>query len=146
MLSDKPAIRLIVVALTSGCMVACSGDTWISREQARSELRSAHSFAAESELFIGFVLQGHATFHYASEHATYLKDAIERSRKELEHAIPESDANDVLRESQAKLSMLSHELDGVRAAIADDNKDALTAAQGRIRQIRKSLEKANSYL
>jgi hypothetical protein len=135
---------LLVFALAS--FTGCSHRKSIDRDDVRSELRSARSFAAESEIFIDFVLQGHAIRRYAAGHSAYLEDAIEESAKELDQGVPQSDAKDSARECQTQLRMLARELSGIRAAIGKADKNALVAARGRIRQIRQSLETANSYL
>ena len=139
-------MRRLVLVLALASLTGCSHRKSIGRDQVQSELRSARSFAAESEIFIDFVLQGHATRRYADGHSAYLEDAIEESAKELDQAVPESDAKDSARECQTQLHMLAREVSGIRAAIGNDDKNALIAARGRIAQIRQSLEKANSYL
>jgi hypothetical protein len=127
-------------------LVGCSRDKSIDRDQTRSEIRSAISFAAESEWFIDFVLRGHAPRHYAEEHTAYLEEAIGKSAKELKQTVPEAGANDSVRECQIGLNSLARELSGIRTAIAANDKSALAAAFGRITAIRESLEKANAHL
>jgi hypothetical protein len=143
---NRPAIPFIALALIAASCAGCSRNKSISRDEARSEIRSARSFAAESEMFIEFDLQGHATRRYAEEHTSYLQDAVEQSAKELDRAVPEPGAEHYVRECQTKLRMLSHELSGIRAAIVHGDRDALAVARGRVGQIRKSLERVNSSL
>jgi hypothetical protein len=116
----------------------------IGRDELRSEIRLAGSFAAESEMFIDFVLQGQATRRYAEAQATYLEDEVEQSAHELERASPESGTEDAFRECRTQLRMLASELSNVRAAIA--NKESLVSAKGRIRQIGERVAKASSQL
>src|SRR6266536_2872559 len=103
MLAIRPAIPFIVLALAVAALAGCSRKKSIDRDQVRSEIRSARSFAAESEMFIDFVLQGHATRRYAEEHSAYLEDAVEQSAKELAQAAPESDAEDSVRACRTQL-------------------------------------------
>jgi hypothetical protein len=70
----------IVFALAVTSSAGCSRAKTIGRDQARSEIRSARSFAAELELFLDFVLQGHATRGYAEGHTAYLEDEVKRKR------------------------------------------------------------------
>jgi uncharacterized membrane protein YccC len=146
MLHKRLPSSFAVLALAAVFVAGCSRNKSISRDQARSEIRSARSFAAELQMFINFVLEGRGTRHYAEEHTAYLEDAIEQLTKELEHAAPEPDAKDSIRECQTGLSTLARELSAIRTAIARDDKDALAAARGRVTQIRKSLENASSHL
>jgi hypothetical protein len=60
MLQNRPPISFAVLALAALLMAACSRQKSISRDQAQSDIRSSLSFAAESEIFIDFVLKGHA--------------------------------------------------------------------------------------
>jgi hypothetical protein len=137
---------LIVFALVAVSLVGCSRKKSIGRDEVRSEIRSARSFAAESEIFIDFVLRRHATRHYAEEHSAYLEDAVEQSAKEFREGVPEPDVANSVRECQTKLSLLAGEISRIQAAIGNDDKDALLAAKGRIRQIREGFEKVNSQL
>jgi len=142
----RSSVALAVLALAAVFLAGCSRDKSIDRDKARSEIRSAHSFAAESELFLELVLHGQAPQHYAEEHTGYLQKAVEKSAKELEQARPEPDAKDFVRECQMGLGSLDNELSGIRTAIAGNDKNTLTAAPGRITAIRKSLENANAQL
>ena len=120
-------------------LAGCSGKTPAGRDQVESEIRSARSFAAESELFLDFILEGRATRPYAVEHAAYLEEAIRQSADELRPG-----AADVLRECQMELALLRQERS--RAAAAVDDRQALAAGKARIRKIRERLEKANASL
>jgi hypothetical protein len=147
MLESRSAIPLIVLALAGVfSLIGCSRKRSIGREEARSEIRQARSFAAESEMFLDFVLQGDATHRYAEGHSVYLEEAVEQLAKELGQATPETDVENSVRECQTKLSTLAGELSRIPAAIGANNEPALLSARERIRQIRASLEKANSRL
>ena len=146
MLRKRPSISLAVLALAAVVLAGCSGDKSINRDQAESEIRSAHSFAAESELFLEFVLQGQAPQHYAEDHTAYLEEAVEKSAKELKEDVPQPEVKHSVRDCQIGLDTLARELSGIRTAIAGNDKNALTSALKRITAIRKSLERAKAHL
>jgi hypothetical protein len=136
-----PLIAAFSLAIAG--LAGCSRST-LSREEARSEIRSAVSFTAEAELFVDFVRGGHATRHYAEGHAAYLADAIKRSAENLEQAVPEAGTESAVRECITQLKRLDRELSGIHARL--DDQAALARASGRIRGIRKDLERAQSEL
>jgi hypothetical protein len=133
-----------VLLLAAAALTSCSRKKTISRDDLRSEIMSAYSFAAESEMFIDYIRQGHATHHYAEGHATYLKDAVTQLENELEGAVPQPGIENVISECRSDIDLLRHELSGIAANVGDNA--ALGAARKRIENIRKSLEKANSSL
>ena len=142
-MGNRSAIPFHVLALAAAFSASCSRTKSIDRDQIRSEIRLARSFAAESEMFIDFVLEGRATRPYAEEHAAYLEDAVEQSAKEIEGRATDSVAEDSVRECRAQLAMIARELSGIRGAVSDTN--ALGGARERIRQIRERLEQADAY-
>ncbi len=146
MFENSSTILLLVLALAGVSLPGCSRKKSIDREEVRSEIRSARSFAAEAEMFVDFVLQGHSTRRYAEGHSAFLEQAVEQSAEDLEHAVPDTNAANSVRECQGNLGMLARELSRIRAAVTGGDQDALLAARARIRHIRESLEKANSRL
>ena len=116
----------------------------MDRGAVRSTIREAESYAAESQLFIDYVRQGRATPHYAQEHAGYLQDAVEHSRRELERDVAQQDSQEAFDVCRSQLTLLAAELGSIRAAIG--NKDALAAAQPHIAAIRDRLHKAGTDL
>lgn len=144
MFENGSAILVIVLALAGVSLAGCSRKKSIGRDEVRSEILSARSFAAESEMFVDFVLQGRSTHRYAEGHSAFLEQAVEQSAEELGHAVPDANAANSVRECRSNLGMLARELSRIRAAIGGGDEDALLAAQIRIRHIRESLEKANS--
>jgi hypothetical protein len=146
MFENNSAILLILLALAGVSLPGCSRKKSIGRDEARSEIRSARSFAAESEMFIDFVLQRHSTRRYAEGHSAYLEQAVKQSAKELVETAPETGVENSVRECRSNLGMLARELSRIRAAIRGGDQDALLAAQARIRHTRENLEKANSRL
>lgn len=137
----RPFIFFLVSSLA---LAGCSRRKTIDRNEARSEIRSALSFAAESEIFIDFVRRGQATRQYAEGHAAYLEDAVKRSAKELEQEVPEPGTEKAVRECRTQLNSLARELSQVPAAIKED--DALAASRDRIAEVRKALEAAQTGL
>jgi hypothetical protein len=144
-MGKKPAVPLIVFALTATCLAGCSRRKLIDRDEARSAIRSARSFAAESVAFIDFAVEGRATHHFAEAHAAYLQNEVERSAKELESAVAEPAAAASVSDCRMQFYQVVAELSDIRAALDDDDKDRLLASKARMEQIRENLEKANPY-
>ena len=136
-----PSLTAALAVLLSG---GCAHRKSIGYDEARSDLRAVHSLAAESELFIDFVLQGHATRRYAEEQTNYLKGEVARSLNKLNSEVPETAAEPSVRECQARLNELSHEISIVGAGIVHDDKNALTLARERTRKIQESLQNRSS--
>jgi hypothetical protein len=141
---SQKTVLILVLLLAAAALTSCSRKKTIGRDDLRSEIMSAYSFAAESEMFIDYIRQGHATHHYAEGHATYLKDAVTQLENELEGAVPQPGIENVISECRSDIDLLRHELSGIAANVGDNA--ALGAARKRIENIRKSLEKANSSL
>jgi hypothetical protein len=137
---NKFAVPLLVLPLAA-ISAGCSRGKSIDRDQVRSEIRSARSFAAESEMFIDFVLEGRATRVYAEGHAAYVRDEVEQSAKDLDSAVAEPDVADYVRACRMQLNELIGGLSEIRAALGDT--DRLAAAKAKMKQIRESLPKAN---
>jgi hypothetical protein len=136
---------VILALLLAAALTSCSRKKTLGPDDLRSEIRSAHSFVAESEMFIDYIRQGHATRHYAEGHATYLKDAVTQLEKEFEQAVPEPGTpQNVGSNCKSYMQMLCRELSGVATKFGDN--DALAAAGKRMENIRKNLEKAYSSL
>jgi hypothetical protein len=141
---NRQTIILVLLLAAAAALTSCSRSKTISPDEVRSEIRSAYSFVAESEMFIAYVRQGHATRHYAQAHATYLEDAVKQFEKELEQGAPEPRTENVIPECSTYMKLLRRELSGMATLIGKSN--ALAAAEKRVESIRKSLEKAYSYL
>jgi hypothetical protein len=140
-------IRLSITALVlllTAALASCSRNKTIDRDDARSEMKSAVSFVAESALFIDYVRQGRSTRHYADGHAAYLEDAVQQSLNKLKQAEPEPGMATAVRECRTQLELLDRELSGIPAKFGRD--EALAAAQERLAGMRASLEKAASSL
>jgi hypothetical protein len=94
-------------------------------------------------MFVDYLRQGRATRHYTQEHAAYLEEAVSRSAKELEQAVPARGAESVLSECKIQLGSLRNKLSRLRKA--PDNNTLDTVKQN-LTTIRESLELANSPL
>jgi hypothetical protein len=143
-MGNRQTIIILALLLAAAALTSCSRKKTLGPDDLRSEIRSAHSFVAESEMFIDYIRQGHATRHYAEGHATYLKDAVTQLEKELEQAVPEPGAQNVFSDYRSYVQMLCRELSVVATRFGDN--DALAAAGKRMENIRKNLEKAYSSL
>ena len=137
-MANKSLISCVCLTIATIAVGACSGGKPINREEAQSDIRSAASYAAESETFIDFVLQGRATDPYAVGHAASLYDQTQRLSKELENSTTEPEAAESVRECRKQLDAILSELSGVRAAIHDH--DRLADAKPKIEAVRKRLE------
>ena len=146
MFENSLATLLFVLALAGVSLAGCSRKKPIDRDEAQSKIRSARSFAAESDMFVDFVLQEHSTRRYREGHSAYLEQAVEQSSREFGQTAPEADVENSVRECRSNLGMLARELSRIRAAVSSGDDDALLAAQAKIRHIRESLERANSRL
>ncbi len=140
----KPLISFTVLALAAMLSAGCSHAKARGRDEIRSEIRSALSTAAESEMFIDFVLQGRATRCYAEGHAAYLQKEMRQSAKEFENAVAEPDAKQAFDDCRTQLNAIVVELSVIRSAISDSGK--LGAAMAKMAEIRQSLERLNSHL
>ncbi len=140
----KRQLIIIRLLLAAAVLASCSRHKAIDRNAMRSEIKSAVSLAAESEMFIDYVRQRRSTRAYAMGHAVYLEKIVNQSLKELHQAIPGPDTANAYRECQTQLDLLRHELSAIPAALGRD--DAMAAAGQRIGNARERLEKAGSSL
>src|SRR4051812_12477065 len=106
MFGNKQAIGLALLALSVASLAGCSHQKSIGRDELKSDIRTARSFAAESEIFIEFVIQGRSTHRYAEEHSAYLEDEVQQLAKELGQATPEPGIQIPFRECHANVNML----------------------------------------
>ncbi|MGI9075587.1 MAG: hypothetical protein ACR2JB_30630 [Bryobacteraceae bacterium] len=143
-MGNRQTIFILALLLAAAALTSCSRKKTLGRDELRSEIRSAYSFVAESEMFIDYIRQGHATRHYAEGHATYLKDAVAQLDKELEQAAPEPGTQNVVSDCRSYMALLCRELSGIATNVGDN--DALAVAGKRMENIRKSLERAYSFL
>ncbi len=137
---NKVLISLLWVVVLAGC----SGTSTLSKEEIRSEVKSALSLAAETTLFIDYIRQSRPTRRYIEGEASYLRDEVKDSVKQFEKALPETGTENSINTCKAQLQLLDRELSSVPVEMG--NADALAAAKERISEIRNTLEKASSAL
>src|SRR3954462_15549482 len=86
------------IVLFSALVSAGCSDKAIGHDEARSEVRMALSFTAESQLFIDLILRDHITAEFAEGHARYLEDEIKETEKQLRGASPDPSVEMALRD------------------------------------------------
>ena len=139
-----PNSKALLLSATVLLLASCSRHKPVTQEELRSQLASAASFAAETEILIDYVRQHRVTREYARGHIEYVVQAIDRDSKELNEALPGEVSPRALQECKSQLNSLA---DAVAAAgFSLNNPEALAAAKQRIVTIRKALAKANSSL
>jgi hypothetical protein len=144
----KPRVFLALAVLScpilTATLASCSHNKTVGPDELRSQIRSANSFVAESELFIDYIRQGHAPHHYIEGHAAYLEHAVKQFEKELEQGNPEVGTGTVIHECITDMDLLRRELSSIAALSV--NNHGLAAAKTRMERIRKSLQKTYSCI
>ena len=140
----RKALAVLVSSGAVATLTGCGKSKTISRDDARSEIRSALAFAAESQMFIDYIRSGHATHQYAAGQAAYLEKAVRQSLKEIGEGTPEPGIEEAVRECRTLLERLARELRAMGGSINNDA--ALAAARGRISIIHKGLKDAQAEL
>src|SRR5690349_15206950 len=107
---NSSAMPWLRSALAAAFLTGCSGGKTIDRDEAQADIRLTRSFAAETGIFLDFLLRGQATVHFAAEHARLLEKEIERLLKDLEGSAPDPNAESSVRECRRELSALVHEV------------------------------------
>jgi hypothetical protein len=123
---------------------ACSRHKTLTRDELRSQIFSAKSLAAETEIFVDYVRQKRATKHYAQGHLEYLAEQVENSRQELHQSSPVQGEEDAFQKLSAQFDALHAELHIVGGKLDDVN--ALATAKEHIARIRQTLDEANSTI
>lgn len=136
--------RVLIPLLGTAVLAGCSRTSTLTREEARSQGRSALSLTAEIEMFIDQIRQGRGTRHYIEGEASYLQEAVRDSLKELQKASPQPGTEDSIRVFMTQFDFLDHELSRIPVEVG--NTAELAAAQERILKSRQAVEKANSSL
>lgn len=131
-----PALSLLVMS--------CSQQKTISREELRSNLRSATSIANETELSIDFVMRKQVTHNFAAGHFRYLGQELAKSTKEFASLRPERGLEQNLKNSGTQLDALAGTLQRIPSEIGDPQ--ALTASKKQVGAIRRALEHETSLL
>ena len=125
-------------------LCACSRQNTLTTDEIRSQLLSAKSLAAETEMFVDYVRQKRATKHYAQGHIEYLTEEVENSRQELHQCSPAQGEEDAFQKLSAQFDALHAELHIIGKKLDDVN--ALATAKEHIARIRQTLDEANSTI
>jgi hypothetical protein len=136
-----------IVAFALGFILvlsACSRHQTLTKEELRSELISAKSLAAETEMFLDYVRQNRATRNYAQAHIEYLTEEVEQSRKELQESLPAQGEEDARQKLSVQFDALEAELHTIRGRL--DDQAALATAKEHVARIRQALDEANSSI
>jgi hypothetical protein len=136
-----------IVAFALGFILvlsACSRHQTLTKEELRSELISAKSLAAETEMFLDYVRQNRATRNYAQGHIEYLTEEVEQSRKELQESLPAQGEEDARQKLSVQFDALEAELHTIRGRLNDQA--ALATAKEHVARIRQALDEANSSI
>ena len=136
--------RVLISLLWVVVLAGCSGTSTLSKEEIRSEVKSALSLAAETTLFIDYIRQSRPTRRYIEGEASYLRDEVKDSVKQFDKALPETGTENSINTCKTQLQLLDRELSSVPVEMG--KADALAAANERISEIRNTLEKASSAL
>jgi hypothetical protein len=136
--------KVTIAPLLVGLMLLSSCSRTNSLEDARSDIHSAVSLAAEAEIFIDYVRQGRATANFTEGHIQYLTEEVGRCAEELGKPVTDEHAERKLQAVRNELQTLRIELRVVPHEMG--NAQALTAVRDRVRAIRRELEAANSSL
>lgn len=137
-------VLIAAFAVSVAALAGCSNGRALNREEARSEVRSAVSFAAEAQLFVQFVRGGKSTQAYAHGQSAYLQDAVRRSVSELEQAVPEASMQVAVAGCTTQLKQLERALSDIQEKANNDA--ALADAEERMAAIRRNLERVQSQL
>jgi hypothetical protein len=136
-----------IVAFALGFILvlsACSRHQTLTKDELRSELISAKSLAAETEMFLDYVRQNRATKDYAQGHIEYLTEETERSREELQESSPAQGEEEARQKLSVQFDALEAELHTIRGRLNDQA--ALATAKEHVARIRQALDEANSSI
>src|SRR5205809_1683729 len=101
-------------------LCSCSHRQRIATEELRSELFSAKSLSAETEMFLGYVRQHRATKHFAQGHLAYLAEELEQSAKKLHSSSPTPRDETSAKELSNLVDALNAELRSLRGRVDDE--------------------------
>ena len=125
--------------MLAASLAACNRKP-LDLERARSSVRSARSYAAESELLVDSTLQGLIPPRYAERHVRYLSEMIAGSEKELQQSQPRPEAAGLIQKCVTQLPRIAAALSAVRAAVGRDDRPTLSTAREQLDDIRANLE------
>ena len=136
--------KVTIAPLLAGLLLFSSCSRTKTLEDARSDVHSAVSLAAEAETFIDYVREGRATANFTEGHIQNLTEEIGRCTEELRKPVSDEQAERKLQVVRNELHALRTELRVVPQEMG--NAQALTAMSERVRAVRRELEAANSSL
>jgi hypothetical protein len=136
-------LRGIASVLALALCCGCSKPKSPTRDDLRSALRSADSYAAETEMFIDFVQQGHATKQFAVNHAAQLSRQIEEDEKDL-RGPAQAGTEQVQQACRAQFEFLRNEITRVATLMGNDGD--LQTERARVAQSRQSLAQTGAGL
>ena len=137
----------VIAAFACGFILvlsACSRHKTVTKDDLRSELISAKSLAAETEMFLDYVRQNRATKNYAQGHIEYLTEEVEQSRKELQESLPAQGEEDARQKLSVQFDALEAELHTIRGRL--DDEAALANAKEQLARIRQALDDAQTSI
>src|SRR3954447_6535977 len=112
------SLRLVVAAaLLFALFPGCSHGKALSRDDLRSQLTKAISFASETAVLAEFVRAGKSTPHYAQEHASFLTEEIEDSLKELAKSQPDPADEKTVAGLNAALRTIASEVGAIGSSL-----------------------------
>ena len=121
--------------------LGCSA-SFIGLDEAKANLETGISLAAETEMFLTFVAEGKSTPDFAKGHIAYLEQEVESMQKQLGQSPPEPSASELVGEYRAQLVVLRHEL--LRFPASMEDKNQWLTSRARISAVRKKLEDIRS--
>jgi uncharacterized lipoprotein len=133
----------IVSVLALALCSACSEPKSPTRDDLRSALRSADSYAAEIEMFIDYVQQGRATKQFAFNHAAQVSRQIEEDEKDL-RGPAQPGTEQVQQACRAQFEFLRNEVK--RVATLMGNTLDLQTERARVAQSRQLLAQTGAGL
>src|SRR5437868_10511038 len=138
----RVATGVLMLLALSAC--GCSNHTSLTRDDVRSEVFSANSYASETEMFIDYIRAGHATRRFAEAHAWLLSQEIRRSVDELSHSTPPPETAPVFATCKDQLELLQRELAVIPNLMG--NHAALISERRKIAQMSEHLSAVSSSL
>jgi len=141
---DLRAVGTVAYLIALLWVSSCARRTSLTRDDLRSKLVSASSYAAELEMFIDRVRQGRVTKLFVQGHATQLEKELKRSAEELDHSTPQSGTEPPFQECRKEVNFLRREL--VLLPTLTGNDGALQSEREQIKRSRERLADASSLL
>src|ERR1051326_9126914 len=115
---SRAAVAFVIGFIVALC--ACSRQKTLSKDELRSQLTSAKSLTAETEMFLDYLRQHRPTKPFARGHVEYLTEEAERAGKELQGSSPAPGEEAAVQNVRAQFAALSAELHAIRGSLDDD--------------------------